>query len=632
MCGICGILPANFDQPTDQAMLRKMTDIMIHRGPDGEGYYAAPGIGLGVRRLSIIDLETGDQPIFNEDGKIVLVCNGEIYNYIELRNQLLAKGHQFHTHSDVEVIAHLYEEHGILCLNHLRGMFAFALWDAEKRTLFLARDRLGIKPLHWAVGRDRALYFASEFKSILMAGQVDRNVDVGALKDLFSFGYIVSPKTIFHHIRKMPAGHYALCRQGNLEIKPYWDITFTHSRNETARRKSEDWAHLLAEKLEESVRIHLRSDVPVGAWLSAGIDSSAIAALMARATDFPVSTYSLSFPDQPQYDEVLNQKTLNEFPGYNVLNRRVICRDDDFDLFAKVLWHQENPSSSGNHILQYLLSSESAANFKVVLSGEGADENLGGYPWYLYDKLARPFNRLPGPLQSLLTPLLPIPRPWALRLKRLAQAPVAGSLERYAALIGRYEKDMFDRVVLDDLKALAPGEDDAASRFSYPEDFQRWTHFEKLQYIEIKTRLDDYITHSLDRSSMGHSIEVRVPFLDHEVVEFCAKIPHTLKMHGHREKYILRQALKDVLPVDILNRKKRGLVAPSSHWVKRRKSPFMDEMLSSDNILRKGYFDPDVVARLLEIHRSGRYDYALVLLTVLGVQVWDDLFVKGCRP
>lgn len=631
MCGICGIAYKDPRQPADQTILRKMTDVLAHRGPDGEGYYAAPGIGLGFRRLSIIDLASGDQPICNENGSIALVCNGEIYNYIELRNDLQKKGHRFRTHSDVEVIAHLYEDHGVACLSRLRGMFAFALWDADQQTLFLARDRLGIKPLSWAVGRDGALYFASECKSILAGGQVACCVDVSALRNLFTSFYVLAPKTIIEGIREIPAGHYALCRRGNLEVKPYWDISFTRTREKDLRRNPDQWADLLYEKLKETVRIHMRSDVPVGAWLSAGLDSSAIAALMSRMADHPLNTYSLSFPDQPRFDEVGRLKTLNEFEGYNLQNRLVPCHDGHFDWFAKVLWHQENPSSSGNHILQYLLARESSESVKVVLSGEGADEIFGGYPWYLYDKLARPFNQLPVGVQDLVTPMLPIPRLWRLRLKKLAQVPVAMGMERFAALVSRTERDLFDRVVSEDLKRSAGSGDDNENEFRYPEDYYRWTAFEQMQYLEIKTRMHDYILHSLDRSSMAQSLEARVPFLDHELVELCAGIPPALKMRGWREKYILRRALESVLPGEILARRKRGLMAPSGAWLKRRDLPWVDDMLSPGAVRSKGYFNAAEVTRILEAHRSGKRDCASVLMSILSVQVWDDLFVKGFR-
>ena len=307
MCGITGVAFSDPQELIDPDLLRRMTDILRHRGPDSHGFYTAPGIGLGVRRLRIVDLETGDQPIANEDGTVRVICNGEIYNFVELRQQLLAAGHQFRTRSDVEVIVHLYEDYGVDCLGHLRGMFGFALWDARRRVLLLARDRLGIKPLYYSV-REGALFFASELKSILLTNRIERQVDVQALKDLFTFGFVVAPKTLVTRIRRLPPGYYLLSQGGEASVHRYWDLRSPPRGEEDHRMSGEQWAEALLEKIEESVRIHLRSDVPLGSWLSSGIDSSTIVSLMGRLTSSPVQTFTLTF-ENADFDEVRGRKT-----------------------------------------------------------------------------------------------------------------------------------------------------------------------------------------------------------------------------------------------------------------------------------------------------------------------------------
>ena len=369
MCGICGVVTLDANRPVDPAAIRRMTDRIVHRGPDSSGYHTAPGIGLGVRRLSIIDLETGDQPIANEDGSIVLVCNGEIYNYVELRRDLVAAGHQFRTKSDAEVVVHLYETYGVDCLQHLRGMFALAVWDARRRRLFLARDRFGIKPLHYATANDE-LYFGSEAKSILAAAGIDRNLDVEAMTELFEVGYVVGSKTLFASIRQVPPGHYLLWENGRASAHQYWDVRFP-PQAEFESRSAEDWADELREKLRETIRLHMRSDVPMGAWLSGGLDSSGIVSLMREFVEPSVQTFSLRFEDR-RCDEVGRCSTLDRFPGYDLTNTQVVCRLEDFNVLPKLVWHGENPPTSGHGIPQLLLAERTAESVKVIATGEGA--------------------------------------------------------------------------------------------------------------------------------------------------------------------------------------------------------------------------------------------------------------------
>lgn len=627
MCGICGYINSDREKITDADILRRMTQTLYHRGPDGEGYYRGPGVALGMRRLSIIDIEGGNQPIFNERKTLALICNGEIYNYKELRDTLIKKGHQFSSHSDVEVIVHLYEDHGVEALKYLRGMFALALWDGDKGELFLARDRLGIKPLHYAISDDASLYFGSEYKAILASGRVKKEADPHAIHDMFTYGFILSPKTMFKSIRRLLPGHYLIYRKGEVILRQYWDVSFC-SDNDRPKYLAAEWADRVYEKLKESVRLHLRSDVPVCAWLSAGIDSSSIVAITRKILKQTVPTLSLIFDNQPDFDEIAGSKTLNQYPGFEIENQRIICKGQHFDQYPRALWFQEDPTTSGVPILQTMLAKATAEQYKVVLTGEGADEFLAGYPWYRFDMLFRPFSVLPRSLRSfmIMAPVLKHYKPWS---SQVFLAPRAMNLQRYAQLIGLYEPDLFNSLFSPKIQEgfkTGYAQNPAFADFGR---MKKWSQLEQLQYIEDKSRLTDLVTHNLDRISMSHSLELRVPFLDHEFVELTTKIPSTLKLHKQKEKYILREAMRDHLPAEIIKRKKRGLNAPVVNWLRDDLPEFALEMFSERMIKGKGYFSINKVNKILQQHRSGKADHTRPLMAILGIQMWDELFIQN---
>jgi asparagine synthase (glutamine-hydrolysing) len=630
MCGICGIASGRADSPDSPETIRAMTQVIRHRGPDDEGIYGRPGIQMGVRRLSIIDLKTGEQPILNEDETIAVVCNGEIYNFIELREQLEARGHRFRSRSDVEVIVHLYEEYGTECLDWLRGMFAFALWDAKNHQLMLARDRLGIKPLYYALARSGALYFGSEMKTILIAGAVERRIDALALRDLFTLGFVVSPKTMFAAIKRLPAAHYLLYRDGAAVLRRYWRLSFPEAADPSSVRSAQGWAEAVHAKLEESVKIHLRSDVPVGAWLSGGIDSSAIVSLMARLTNRPVHTFSLVFDDYRRPRDVADEKTLAQFPDYPIVGHRVFFKKEHFNLFPKCLWHDETPTSSAVAVSQLALAEAASKPFKVILTGEGSDEIFGGYPWYRLDRLFRPFAGLPVSVRRalLLGSLIPKWKPFA---SQVFLAPSDMGLPRYTRLLGMVHPEIVNEAFSDEMRCAV--EDCSEPVHVAPSGASRkWHGFAQLQHIDITTRLCDFITSGLDGATMAYSVEARVPFLDHELVELCARIPPSLKMRWLTEKHILRRAMRNDLPAPILAKKKRGLGAPANLWLRDALPEFAGAMLSEETLRKKGYFKPLAVRRILSRHRSGEADYTRILIAILGTQIWDELFVRGCRP
>jgi asparagine synthase (glutamine-hydrolysing) len=606
-----------------------MARIIGHRGPDGDGFYLGPGIQMGVRRLSIIDLETGDQPISNEDESVTVVCNGEIYNFIELRERLEQRGHRFRSRSDAEVIVHLYEEHGVGCLDRLRGMFAIALWDAKKRQLILARDRLGIKPLYYALARG-TLYFGSEMKAILAADAVERRIDPQAFKDLFTFGFILSPKTLLAAIRRLPPGRYLLYRNGAFQLGQYWHPSFPDRADPHPSRTAEDWAETVRAKLEESVRIHLRSDVPVAAWLSGGIDSSSIVSLTARLQDRPVQTFSLVFEDYRRRDDTIEEKTLAEFADYPIVSHKVAFKKEHFNLLPDYLWHREEPGSSAVGLCQMILSEAASRSFKVVLTGEGSDEIFGGYPWYRLDKLFRPFAGLPLFVRRLLLLGSLLPR-WKPLASQAFLAPAEMGLRRYAELLGMLHSDITQEVFSAERRGALEACGEPSEEILRPGERRNWRPFAQLQYLDLTTRLPDFITTGLDCATMAYSVEARVPFLDHELVELCAHIPPSLKMRRLNEKHILRRAMEKDLPAAILAKKKRGLAAPARLWLRETLPDFAAEMLSERSLREKGYFNPTIVRRVLARHRSGQADCTRILMTILTTQIWDELFMRG-RP
>ena len=628
MCGLCGVVYSDPKRPVDRDMLHRMTDMMSHRGPDGDGYFVEPGVGLGFRRLSIIDLETGDQPISNEDNSVTVVCNGEIYNYQELRRNLQAAGHRFRTNSDVEVIVHLYEDHGVRCVDFLRGMFGLAIWDSRRRRLMLARDRFGIKPLSYAITPD-ALFFGSEFKAFLASGCIERQVDAAAMKELFATGFILAPKTLLSSIRRLPPAHLLIYENARLTIQRYWDLHFPSIGEEGPRRSAQEWAEAVRAKLEESVRLHLRSDVRLGSYLSSGIDSSAVAGLMSRGASDPVHTFSVAFED-PVYNEIGPNKILSDFGGYNLLNHITTCSTNDFNLLNKVLWHREDPNLATGGIPHMLLAKLAAQHVKVVLTGEGSDEVFGGYHWYRVERMLQPFINLPLGVRRLISSIPFLKRKWS-RSSRAFAAPAMMGLPRYLQIIDNASAGNHEDLFSDHFRNTHGVFTDTEPPFPLPKDFERWRRFAQLQYLEINVRLTDYITRTLDAASMAHSVEARVPFLDHEFVELCSRIPPNLKMRGLHEKHILRRALEGALPPEILKRRKRGLSAPVWPW--RDSLPeFVDDALSKSRLHTKGYFNPQYVRGMLERHQNGKANFGRELMGVLNVQLWDDLFVHGCRP
>jgi asparagine synthase (glutamine-hydrolysing) len=624
MCGIAGI--AGPFAPTERtALLERMGAALVHRGPDDSGTFVDDGIGLVSRRLSIVDVAGGRQPLANEDGQIVCVCNGEIYNYPELRARLEAKGHRFRTSSDSEVIVHLYEESGADLVGELRGMFALAVWDARKRSLLLARDPFGIKPLVYATRGER-LYFASEAKGILASGRVAAALDRKALGDIAHLGFVVTPRTLFDGIDKLPPGHTLEWRAGEHRLRRFWEPSFPPASENGSRSDVRACAEELRTRLSDSVRAHLQSDVPVAVMLSGGLDSSSILALAATHADRRLTAFSLGF-EEARHDEFDGQVTLRGDGRWDNVHAR--CTREHLSTLPEALWYAERPLGGVDVSRLVLARTISAHGFKVVLTGEGSDELFGGYRWYHGQRVADWLAVLPSSVRAMLALGADKLRP---RFARLLRAPSAMGMERFAAMINAAEGgDGFSSL-------LAP---DVARELSLPDLFPppaqpvaTWHRFAQLQYYDQRVRLADLVIDNLDSACMAASVEARVPFLDREVFSFARTLPPRMKMRGFTEKYVLREAMRGVLPEAVRTREKHGMTTPTAEWLLQPLPETLEALLAPREIERQGLFRADRVQQLVGEYRGNRVariDRASLIWRVLSLQLWLDLFVDGGR-
>jgi len=472
------------------------------------------------------------------------------------------------------------------------------------------------------------LYFASEQKSILASNQIQRQIDMNALTDIFSLGYVRGEKTMFSEIRRLLPGHYLLCSNGSVSMQSYWDLNSFFENEDEQKMSSDQWAEALNAKIKESVRIHLRSDVGVGAWLSPGIDSSTIVSMVSEQLDFPVKTFSLGFENK-NADEIGKNKTLDQFKGYNIESKRIFFTEDHFNLLPDTIWYFEDPCLASVGLCGQVLSRETAKHVKVVLTGEGSDELFGGYPWYINDKVLRMASKAPLPLKQIINFSTYIQRKWP-RGSFLFLTPMEMNLTRFRRFTGRIRVadtmgNLFSDHIAQEISDFRLWEMDE----ELPLGFENWHYFQQMQYYDMKVRLPDYINHNLDRASMSYSLEARVPFLDHELVEFCLRIPSHIKLKRFQEKYILRKAMKKNLPAEIVKRKKRGLMSPFKDWLRGNIPDFAEEMLSESSLRKKGYFNPSFVFDILKRFREGDPFWGSALIGVLNVQLWDETFMKG---
>jgi len=623
MCAITGLFDTNAGAPVAADLLARMNDSQSHRGPDQHGLHVEPGVGLGHRRLSIIDLSGGRQPLFNEDESVVVVYNGEIYNFQALAEELKVNGHRFRTQCDTEVIVHAWEEWGAACVERFRGMFAFAIWDRNRQTLFLARDRLGIKPLHYAWLRDGSLVFASELKALLLHPGLRQEIEPQAVEDYFAFGYVPEPRTILKGVHKLPAGHHLTVRRGEPRRAPvqYWDIPFVP----TSVADEDQVGAELIERLQEAVRIRLIAEVPLGAFLSGGVDSSAVVAMMARSMAAggagPVNTCSISFGD-PAFNESAFADLVAK--RYATAHRTEQLEVEQFDLLDRLAALYDEPYADSSALPTYLVCELARRQVTVALSGDGGDENLAGYKRYRWhgdeDRLRRLLplaarRALFGPLGRAYPALIGAPR-W-LRAKATLQSLGRDSVEGYFDIISVLDDGMRERLYSSAFKRDLQGYRAIEVLRRHARNSPTQHPLSLVQYLDMKTYLVDDILTKVDRASMAHALEVRVPLLDHELVEWMSSLPPDLKLRGGEGKYLLKRALEPYLPRDLLYRPKMGFAVPLANWFRGPLRQRVRDALLGPALAESGLFQRKYLTHLLDTHQRGRRDYSASLWSLL---------------
>lgn len=621
MCGISGIYESKGERMVQRATLKSMSDTISHRGPDDDGFYVCGGVGLAHRRLSIIDVAGGHQPLANEDDTVWIVFNGEIYNFEELNRRYLSTGHQFKTRSDTETIVHLYEQLGEECFAQMRGMFALALWDAKRKRLVLARDRLGKKPLYYSWDGQR-LVFGSEIKALWNAGGISRDVDLEALSDYFSYLYVPAPKTIYKQVRKLRPAHYLVVDQKGLREVPYWDISFANTR----QLSEDEWCEEFLAEFRVSVKSRLVSDVPLGAFLSGGVDSSAVVSVMNEFQP-PVTTCSIGF-SEAAYNEAADAKRFAE--SLSAHHHERIVEPHAIDLVRKLAWHYDEPFADSSAIPTYYVSKIARENVTVALSGDGGDENFAGYRRYkltMWEDKLRSYvptgvrSSVFGPLGAMYPKL-----GWAPRIVRFKST--FQSLSRISPIEGYYygiaacPPALKSRLLSGDVQQRLNGYDSAdVLRYHY-DRADTTDPLSRIQYVDMKTYLVDDILVKVDRASMANSLEVRCPLLDHKLMELIAQMPSGMKLRNGTGKYIFKKALERVLPSEILTRKKKGFSMPVAEWFRGELKNFTHEAMFSrpDEILNREF-----LMSCWKQHQSGQRDWSAMLWSVLMFKTWQEV-------
>jgi asparagine synthase (glutamine-hydrolysing) len=628
MCGICGVLYFDAERRVDSAVLHSMCDTLIHRGPDDEGHVVMGHAGLGMRRLSIIDLSTGHQPISNEQGNAWIVFNGEIYNFKLLRQELETLGHRFKTQSDTETILHGYEEWGDRICQRLNGMFAFAIWDSRKQLLFLGRDRLGIKPLYYYMD-DQKMVFGSEIKAILKCPEVNLTLNPVALSHYMTFEYIPSPHSIFREIRKLPPGHGLIWNNERLKEQPYWEL---HPCENTISEA--EAGEKLAALLKDSVRLRLISDVPLGAFLSGGLDSTIMVSQMAALMNQPVKTFSIGFKES-SYNELHYARAVARM--YNTEHHELIIEPNALELTEKLVRHLDEPFGDFSIFPTYLVSKMAREHVTVALSGDGGDELFAGYDSYRAHQFDRQFYHLlpklikRGVLEPLADRLIPTEKKkgWVNSYKRFIQGtrlPKSLYHARWMVFLQAHEREsLFTESIQEELDYLDP--------YDFIHDYSRQADglhdITRTGYIDVKSYLVDDILVKVDRMSMATSLEARVPYLDYRIVEFCYSLPPHLKMKNYKTKVMLQKTYWNALPPEVQKRDKQGFSIPIKNWIRNELRPMMLDLLSEQKLSQQGLFRPATVKRWIDEHLEGRENHSHKLWALMVFQQWMELYGKG---
>ncbi len=627
MCGITGWINLKKDKSiNDRAILHEMCERMKHRGPDSEGLWNEDTVALGMRRLSIIDLATGEQPVYNEDKSVVVVMNGELYNFREVRADLEEHGHKFETHSDTEILPHLYEEFGDAMLDQINGMFAFALWDKLRERMLIARDRFGEKPLYYGVF-DGTLVFGSELKVLLANPLVKTELNLDAVRQFLSFDYVPAPASIYKNIFKLPAAHCLTVENGKVSTKRYWNLTWEKSESDFDS-KTEELRTLLA----DAVRMRLVSDVPLGILLSGGIDSSTVAAYATQFSTERVKTFSIGF-DEDSFDESKFAGQVAEHLGTEHYEERLSV-GKAADLISQIGTWLDEPMSDGSLIPTFLLSRFVRRHVTVALGGDGGDEIFAGYPMYWAHRVARAYERIPKAIRSgMIEPVvnsLPVSTKnmsFDYKAKRFVAASKYDLVTRHHSYFGSFSPDGQRRVLSRDV--LEQTEEDVyRSARELLRICDATNDIEKMQFLDINYYMAEDILTKVDRASMAVSLEVRAPFLDPRVAQFAASIPIDYKLKGNKGKYILKKAVEPLLPASILKRPKKGFGIPIAEWLKGRLNPLLHDLLDPSRLRDQGLFDPKFVAKLIGEHESGAASHHKQLWTLLVFQLWIDNFLR----
>jgi asparagine synthase (glutamine-hydrolysing) len=619
MCGLAGLFDTRSQRDFDRGLMQRMNDIQCHRGPDEGALYLEPGLAFGHRRLSIIDIATGQQPLFNEDGSVAVIFNGEIYNFQTLVPELEALGHVFHTRSDTEVIVHAWESWGEACVRRFRGMFAFALWDRNRQTLFLARDRLGVKPLHYALLADGTLIFGSELKVLMQHPGLEHKIDPQAVEEYFALGYVPEPRTIFQAAKKLPPGHTLCIRRGAPvpATQAYWDVRFSLDNPISFDDAREE----MTARLREAVRLRLIAEVPLGAFLSGGVDSSAVVATMAGLSDKPVNTCSIAF-DDPKFNEAAFARQVAQ--RYHTRHFVETVKSDDFDLIDTLATLYDEPYADSSAIPTFRVCKLARKHVTVALSGDGGDEHLGGYRRYRLHLMEERLRAmlplgLRRPVFGTLGRFYP-KADWAPRIfraKTTLQGLAKDSVEAYFHSVSILRNDMREGLFSDAFRRALGG----YNAIEVFRDHARRAHTDDplalIQYLDIKTYLVGDINTKVDRASMAHSLEVRAPLLDHEVVEWLATLPSSFKVRGREGKFLFKKAMEPLLPASVLYRPKMGFSVPLARWFRGPLRVRVRQAVLGEALAATGIFNADYLRHLVDAHQSGARDYSASLWTVL---------------
>jgi asparagine synthase (glutamine-hydrolysing) len=620
MCGIVGqVRPAG--RPVDRELLERMCAGLEHRGPDSRGIFCEGRAGLGIQRLRVVDLATGDQPIYNEDRTIACVLNGEIYNFQELRADLERRGHTFATKGDTEAIVHLYEEYGVDCVRRLHGMFAFALWDGRRQQLLIARDRVGKKPMHYAL-RDGTLSFASELSALLADEEIPRDVDPAAIDCYLAYGYVPYPLSAFRAVRKLPPAHTLLLRDGKATLQRYWRLDYGKKLEGVSQ---EELCERIREAIRKATRRRLIADVPLGAFLSGGIDSSAVVAAMAEASTGPVKTFSIGF-EHERFDELPHARRIAQ--QFGTEHEEFIVRPDAIDVLPKIVRHHGEPFADPSAVPSYYLAQVTRRHVTVALNGDGGDESFGGYTRYVANSVAARLDGLPGPLRRAAGALgdrLPMGGDVSTplnRARRLARAMALDAPTRYAGYVGLFDGPGRGSLYSAGFRAqCASSPADAVIRGPW-DDATGSAVVDVMLEVDVSTYLVDDLIAKIDIATMAHALEARSPFLDHELMELAASIPADMKVRGAQKKWILREALRGWLPDDILDRPKQGFSVPESDWLRTDLAGYARELLLDRQSLDRGYFEPREVRALIDRHAAGADEEARRLWSLLVLELW----------